>query len=285
MANIEILSDQPYFEPDTIKINIHNIVHQGKFWQHTHAFFEFVYVVEGFALHSYNGDTSILAAGDLFAIYPGNVHSYNAAYNTKIFNVLFYIDELGEAGEEISSMLSLCKTSENERDSLPIVNVPFNERHTLVSLISAMVTEREQKRIGWELNLKSMLTCFIVMCTRLMSEKSTAKSNDHRSYSGYICTALKYIEDNYKNEISSADIAAAAGLSSDYLTKLFKNVMSITPIEYVRKFRIAKSMNLLHDTNMPISKVAAAAGFSDASIFSRAFKQVTGMTPALFRRQ
>ncbi|MBQ8551715.1 MAG: helix-turn-helix domain-containing protein [Clostridia bacterium] len=288
MQNIEVLSDRPYFEPNTVKIIVHRGTHQGKFWNHTHPFFEFVYVLDGFSLHSHNGATSILTSGDLFAIYPGNVHSYTAAYNTNIFNILFYIDELGEMSKDVMKLPGIEWNPEKSKNApLPIVNVELGERHAIVDLLRTMINERQEKKLGWELKLKSMLVSFLVTYSRLISDESRGDSSecDRRGYCGYIYAALKYIEDNYMRDISTIDIAKAAGLSPDYLTKQFKSVMSMTPVEYVRKFRIAKSMNLLRDTEMPIADIAAAAGFGDSGIFSRVFKQTTGDTPTSFRRE
>ena len=93
------------------------------------------------------------------------------------------------------------------------------------------------------------------------------------------------MEENYTRDISAGDIAAAAGLSADYLARQFKSVMNMTPAEYVRKFRIAKSMDLLKTTDMSIADIAAATGFGDLSLYSRVFKQNIGISPAAFRKE
>ena len=90
MPNIDVLKDEPYLESGSVKIAVYNAVQQSNNWNHSHNFYEFVYVTDGFSLHSYNNGTSILTGGDLFAIYPGDIHSYIAAYNAEIYNILFY---------------------------------------------------------------------------------------------------------------------------------------------------------------------------------------------------
>lgn len=75
-----------------------------------------------------------------------------------------------------------------------------------------------------------------------------------------------------------------AQLSPDYMAKLFKASMGLTPAEYARNFRIAKSMELLENTDRPVAQIAAELGFSDSSVFSRLFKQVAGISPTAFKR-
>ena len=86
-------------------------------------------------------------------------------------------------------------------------------------------------------------------------------------------------------DITGKDIADYAGLSLDYLSKQFKSVMAMTPAEYVRKFRVAKSMDLLKTTDMSVAEIAEVVGFSDISLYSRVFKQVIGVSPAAFRKE
>ncbi|MBO5219813.1 MAG: helix-turn-helix domain-containing protein [Clostridia bacterium] len=288
MAEIEIMSDSDYMEAGTVRINIHNSQHNGKVWQHTHGFYEFVYVDQGFSLHSYNGKTSVLTSGDLFAIFPGDVHSYNSAYQTRIYNVLFYLEDLPGVREELLTLPGIAWNRENRGDHLPIIRVGLAERMELVSLLERMQAERKNKAIGWELNLKGLLINFLIMYSRLISaaaENPVKEESDHRGYCGYIYSVLRFVEENYTRDISAGDIAAAAGLSADYLTRQFKSVMSMTPAEYVRKFRIAKSMDLLKTTDMSIADIAAATGFGDLSLYSRVFKQNIGVSPAAFRKE
>lgn len=282
-----------YFEPDTVKIIVVNSQHHGKVWQHTHGFFEFVYVDSGFSLHSYNGKTSILTAGDLFAIFPGEVHSYSRAYHTTIYNCLFYLDELGSLRDEVLRLPSI--DWERKNDTLPIIRVGLSERRELLEILEQMKTERRNKSDGWELTMKGLLLRFLVLYSRLLteskriapshSEPGGTRETDERGYHGYIYAALSFIEENYARDISCTDIAEAAGLSSDYLTRQFKAVMSMTPAEYVRKFRIAKSMDLLRSTDASIASIATEVGFGSISLYSRVFKQITGTSPATFRKE
>lgn len=285
MSVTDIIKDEPYLEPGTVKIAVHHTVHQSNYWKHSHNFYEFVYVTDGFSLHSFNGKASILTSGDLFAISPGNSHAYIAANSANIYNILFYPDELGEFGKEVGRLPGMVLGKGTESSDFPIVSIGLTERTELTALLEAMIRERREKKSGWELKLRSQLLSFLITFSRHMEASGSCRSNDRRGYCGYIYNVLSYIEENFAFDIDSAALANAAGLSADHLTRQFKSVMGMTPTEYLRRYRVAKAMDMLKTTDSSISEIASATGFSDISLFSRVFKQTVGTSPAVFRKE
>ncbi|MHC1696080.1 MAG: AraC family transcriptional regulator [Eubacteriales bacterium] len=272
------------FDAGTVHITVKNEVHHGKVWLHSHNFYEFVYVDKGFSLHSYNGKTTILTPGDLFAISPHDIHSYTNAYQTTIYNCLFDLYELEGLGSEVMSLPGI-KWALDGSAELPLVKVGLSERHDLVLLLERMRWERYNKAQGWEVALKSQLIQFLLAFSRIAQNAKSTIPDAKGSYLGYIYKVLLFIEDNYKNsEITTADIAEYTGLSVDYVSKQFKNQLSMSPSEYMRKFRIAKSMELLKSTDLSVAEITEMTGFKDISLFSRVFKQTIGKSPLSFRK-
>ena len=75
------------------------------------------------------------------------------------------------------------------------------------------------------------------------------------------------------------------GYSKEHITQQFKSELEISPADYLRRYRVAKSMELLCGTDMPVSDVAKECGFVDMSAFSRVFKTFGGETPSEFRKR
>ena len=92
------------------------------------------------------------------------------------------------------------------------------------------------------------------------------------------------MDTHYSENITMNDLSAVAGLSPDYMARKFKSALHMTPSEYVRKFRIARAMELLCTTDLSVAEVARRTGFSDVSLFSRVFKQAVGLPPASYRK-
>lgn len=95
---------------------------------------------------------------------------------------------------------------------------------------------------------------------------------------------VRYLEQNYWQDLRLRDIAAACGYSESTVTRAFRKSMGTTPGEYLLNYRIEQSQRLLATTDLPVGEVAAQAGFSSASYFDLRFRERTGTTPTAFRR-
>ena len=96
--------------------------------------------------------------------------------------------------------------------------------------------------------------------------------------------ALSYIYEHYKEDIAIRELARSCSLSESYFRKQFLRIMGVSPLEYINRYRIHRSMNLLRTSNDAIQNIAARAGFSSIAAFNRNFKQVTGVSPSEWRR-
>lgn len=92
-----------------------------------------------------------------------------------------------------------------------------------------------------------------------------------------------YIEDHIDERISVEMLASLANLSVCYFVRAFKLSMGITPHDYLMRRRVEHTMQLLLATNMPLSEIAVAAGFTDQSHCARRFRRHTGMSPSAYR--
>lgn len=95
--------------------------------------------------------------------------------------------------------------------------------------------------------------------------------------------ALKYIEDHAPTQVRRWKLAEAANVSEDYLTRVFKKELGMSPWEYLNRYRIHVASDLLASTNLPLSEVALQTGFQDQAYFCRVFKKYRGCTPSGLR--
>jgi len=96
--------------------------------------------------------------------------------------------------------------------------------------------------------------------------------------------SMAYIHKHYAEPISREDIAKQVGISADYLTDCFRQELGITPITYLRRYRIRQACKLLETTNHSMMQVALAVGFADGAHFTRTFQREVGVTPRAYRR-
>ena len=102
-------------------------------------------------------------------------------------------------------------------------------------------------------------------------------------YNKHLSDLLDHIERNYSKDLSLRALAKVSELSESYIARLFKNNLSLKPSEYVNKVRVSVATSLLSETNMSVSEIAEACGFSDVYYFSKTFKKIVGVSPSKIR--
>ncbi len=95
--------------------------------------------------------------------------------------------------------------------------------------------------------------------------------------------AKSYIEKNYNECISLEDVAAHVYMNKSYFSSFFKSKVGLTYRDYLRNYRIKKSIGLIAGSNMKIYEIAQAVGYNDSAHFIRAFKEVTGKSPGDYK--
>ena len=96
--------------------------------------------------------------------------------------------------------------------------------------------------------------------------------------------AVLYIESHYSDSITLSDISANSGINHTTLTALMKEELGCTAIEYLMQYRVTIAKKQLAFTDVPIKDIANMVGFKTVQHFNRIFKQITGTTPADFRK-
>ncbi|VDN46631.1 DNA-binding response regulator [Petrocella atlantisensis] len=98
----------------------------------------------------------------------------------------------------------------------------------------------------------------------------------------YIPDMLRYIEDHYNKKISIEDLADELELSTTYLSRKFKEETKHTFSDFLNKFRIQKSLELMTDGDYKIYEIAEKVGFSEYKYFSQVFKNYMQSSPSEF---
>ena len=96
--------------------------------------------------------------------------------------------------------------------------------------------------------------------------------------------AMAYVHTHHAEQVSLKDLAAHVALSEQHLIRSFRKEIGITPIDYLKRYRIRQAKTLLEAGHKSITEVALEVGFSDSSYFARVFRRETGMSPSAYRR-
>lgn len=95
--------------------------------------------------------------------------------------------------------------------------------------------------------------------------------------------AIRYIDENYPNDITLKDIADYVSFSPVYFHNVFKDYMGRTPGAYLREIRIKKAKEYLLTTDLSLEVIALRCGFKSHSYFAYCFKKETGLSPGKYK--
>lgn len=120
---------------------------------------------------------------------------------------------------------------------------------------------------------------------KLEEDFSSTYNNTELNDNFYITKAIEYIEKNTFNDLCVNDVAKYLNISRSYLYSLFRQQLHTSPQQFLTNAKIGNARELLVSTDIPVSGVALSSGYKNAFAFSRAFKQVTGMSPSQYRKK
>lgn len=109
--------------------------------------------------------------------------------------------------------------------------------------------------------------------TRKQLNKDTKESYNH-----YVKKVNFLIQSRYHTKLTEETIAKELGISSGYLSTMYKESTGRTLSEYLLMIRMRKAEELMENTHMPTAKIAETVGFSDENYFRKKFKKYFGMS-------
>ncbi len=95
----------------------------------------------------------------------------------------------------------------------------------------------------------------------------------------------EYVEAHLAGRILVSDLSAVAQRSEGHFSRAFKRTFGISPHAYVLRRRVEKATHLMLVSDDSLSDIALACGMNDQAHFCNSFRQMTGQTPAAWRRE
>jgi len=123
----------------------------------------------------------------------------------------------------------------------------------------------------------------IFLATIADSAEVTEKSETDKA-NNYVRKAIEFIQRNYCNPIKVTDVADYVCINRSYLSTLFQSCINMSPQQFLATFRITKATELLQITELPIESIALSCGYHDPFVFTKAFRQMKGISPSGYRK-
>jgi AraC family transcriptional regulator len=115
---------------------------------------------------------------------------------------------------------------------------------------------------------------------------NVARRDAHRTWNSasWLDVALQQVHDCFRDKLTVQGIASLVGVQPLLLGRSFRKTFGCSLGEMLRRTRIDRAEELLRRHDLPLAEIALATGFADQAQLTKAFKRVTGLTPAVYRR-
>ena len=254
--------------------------------KHEHDFLELTYVLSGQATHTLDGVSSVLSKGDYFIVDYHKSHAYEQLGSEPftVINCLFvprFIDETlkgsHELGEVVNSYMikfDFCRLKDH-----PTKFIYHDDDGHIGRLFQLLYQEQQEKQMG---HLETMRCYLITILIHIMRQIQAPDYVD--SESDMIRYTVDYVQKNFMDKLSLAQITQRFNYSLAHVSHSFKKETGMTFQEYVQYVRIRESCRLLINTSKKVSEIAQLVGYSNIQFFNEVFRRQIGISPREFRR-
>ena len=251
---------------------------------HWHEEAELTLITSGSGLYQINLIDYPVTEGDIVFIPPLLLHSISLDSCEEFISetYVFHMNFLGGNSTDICSTRYLAPIS-NQEFILPYLITPKHPAYvTLRNMIEQTAAMYNKADFGYELAIKSLVLHTIYLLLQYREENAPSET---RESSDKLKHVLDYIELHYAEPISISELAQLCYFSNYHFMRFFKKHMNMTCMEYIKKLRLEKSVELFKQGNTSILDASLSVGFHNLSYFHREFKKKYGMTPLTFIKE
>lgn len=234
--------------------------------RHTHATYEFHYVVGGRGSFELQGQDLSIGPGDLFYTRPGTEHRVIPADSEYLLQYIAWLELESTLDAQLAADLD-AGFGEGRTRRLG------DRHHALFAEISRLcgADDPYQRRVA---AFKLAAVLYEVM------SGIPAVPHAHPA----VARALEIMRARVGQAYRLDSVVAELGIEKAYFIRVFKKSVGVTPMKYAMSLKMSAAADLLRGTTAPLAVVAQQVGFVDEYHFAKCFKQWSGRAPGAYRR-
>ena len=163
------------------------------------------------------------------------------------------------------------------QDVLPALRDPLDCRGGPAAWLAA----RLYREFRWRNSASNLMVEGLLLEIAAAVSRMVAPRGSSPAWFNRVCDLARA---KFKENLSAVDLAAEAQVHPVHLACVFRRQLGCSVGEFVRRCRVEYALARLTQSQVTLADIAIDAGFADQSHFTRTCKQVTGLTPAAFRR-
>lgn len=250
---------------------------------HWHDEAEFTRIKEGTCVCHVGLNTFAAGPGDFLFLPPTVLHavSLDSCELMTSETYVFHMNFLGAGTADICSVRYLTPIVSRKLELPCLIGKDHPAYIPLQPLFHSINETYEARLPGYELMLRAELLQVISLLLPY-ADSSSDRSSTENEHIAKLKLVLEYIDENYAEDLSVAQLARLCYFSEYHFMRFFKKYTGISCIEYIKNKRLEKAAELFITGNDSILDTAMSCGFSNLSYFYREFRKKYGITPGKF---
>lgn len=148
-------------------------------------------------------------------------------------------------------------------------------------IYNQIIRELQLQRENYEDMISLYMHHIFITINRYIKEARQTKNETIND----IERAVHYFNENFSKQISIEQYANEHLMSVNWFIHSFKNVMKVSPLQYIVSLRIDAAKGYLEKTGKNVAEISNAVGYDNALYFSRLFKKYTGLSPSEYKKK
>ncbi|GGD83637.1 AraC family transcriptional regulator [Paenibacillus nasutitermitis] len=265
--------DVGFFSPSAYK--------WGQEFSHNHAAYEIHLVQEGRCIMYVENTYAELEAGSYCVIPPGTYHSQLSVMQGDVVKICFRFSYRTASGDKPPSAGSEAKELLRVLDAMTFYKQKDEGKLSL--LVSAVQDELRVQPLGYLAKVRSLFAQMMIDIIRSAPSASATVCGFPEQTPDDLRTNVidAFFASHYNGDIKEEDLAKQLNVSTRQLNRILNERYCASFRRKLLETRMKVAMDLLKNTDMPISHIAEHVGYQTPGSFQTAFKTNVGITPSL----
>lgn len=245
---------------------------------HRHTFWEIFLVTRGSCTHASEAGVAVFVPGDVCIIPPETEHSFSMHGEVEIYNCQCFSSQLRP--EDCVMLRELAEYDDVRGGGIRLDGTTADY---MKQRFIEILREQEQQREDRDIVQRAALQLVVIALKRARGEQDRHIEQLSQGNQIRIAQATEYIEAHLSEHIDFAALAKRMYLSEKYFRQLFKEMTGLSPVEYVHRQRVVRSLIYLQK-GCSVSEAGELVGWEDPNYYARVFKRVMGCPPKYFKQ-
>lgn len=255
---------------------------------HLHNYIELLYCTQGCAELLIGESVCRFTPGDLALINSHEVHSVEAIDpgRTHYLVLKFEPELLFSAEQSVFELRYMLPFVLRQTPYEKVISARALEGSGIPELLYDTLAEYEKKDYGFEMAIRAnacRVFLWILRRWHAMQPEAAWGADLDSETAARLQRVMSYVEENYAQPFAMSDVADRLHMGYSSFSRFFYKYTCRSFADYVNSVRIQKAEFLLATTDMNVTEIAMATGFSSASYFIQRFREANAVTPKRFR--